>query len=139
MCPTQVSTAVDDEARIRVLIARWAQSVHRGDIDGVLARHAEALSMFNVAPPYEGIRSRAAYRVIWPPLFAWQALGARFDIETLEVTAGTDVAYAHALVLCGTAQELAERPELRLRLTFGLVKEQGEWVIAHEHHSFPHD
>ena len=136
---SQVSAAVDDETRIRALIARWAQSVHRGDIEGVLAGHAEQLTMYNVAPPYEGIRSRAAYRVIWPPLFAWQALGARFDIETLEVTAGTDVAYAHALVRCGTPQELTDRPDLRLRLTFGLVKERDEWVITHEHHSFPHD
>ncbi|MEV0476720.1 nuclear transport factor 2 family protein, partial [Streptomyces prunicolor] len=28
---------------------------------------------------------------------------------------------------------------LRLRLTFGLRKEKGRWLVAHEHHSFPHD
>lgn len=139
MCASRVSEVVEDEACIRALIERWAESVHRGEIGGVLERHAEDLVMYNVAPPYEGVRSRAAYRVIWPPLFAWQALGARFDVAELDVTAGTDVAYAHALVRCGTEEELAERPELRLRLTFGLVKERGEWVIAHEHHSFPHD
>jgi len=47
------------------------------------------------------------------------------------------VAYAHALLRCGMPQELSENPENRLRLTLGLRKEQGRWVVAHEHHSFP--
>jgi len=28
-------------------------------------------------------------------------------------------------------------PDNRLRLTIGLVKERGRWVVKHEHHSFP--
>jgi ketosteroid isomerase-like protein len=51
---------------------------------------------------------------------------------------GDDVAYAHALLRCGTRQELADNPENRLRLTLGLRKEHGRWVVAHEHHSFPY-
>jgi ketosteroid isomerase-like protein len=57
----------------------------------------------------------------------------------LEVTAGKDVAYAYALLRCGTPTELADNPENRLRLTLGLRKEDGRWVVAHEHHSFPDD
>jgi ketosteroid isomerase-like protein len=34
-------------------------------------------------------------------------------------------------------QELAANPVHRLRPTLGLRKEQGRWVLAHEHHSFP--
>ncbi|WP_282700589.1 SgcJ/EcaC family oxidoreductase [Streptomyces sp. CC219B] len=129
----------DDEALIRTLITNWAAAVHRGDLDTVLADHAEDIVMFDVPPPHEGIRGLAAYRATWPPFFAWQAQGARFDIESLDVTAGTDVAYAHALLRCGTPEELAEHPTLRLRLTLGLRKEAGRWLVAHEHHSFPHD
>ena len=55
------------------------------------------------------------------------------------MTAGEDVAYAHALLRCGTPQELSEKPENRLRLTLGLRKADGRWVVAHEHHSFPLD
>ena len=129
----------DDEKQIRTLITRWADAVHRGDLEAVLADHAEDLVQYYVPPPHAGIRGLAAYRALWPPFFAWQAQGARFDIDTLDVTAGHDVAYAHALLRCGTPRELAEQPTLRLRLTFGLRKEQGRWLIAHEHHSFPHD
>jgi uncharacterized protein (TIGR02246 family) len=129
----------DDQAQIRTLITDWAEAVHRGDLDGVLADHAEDLVMFDVPPPDEGIHGLAAYRAIWPPFFEWQAQGARFDIVTLDVTAGTDVAYAHALLRCGSPEELAGHPALRLRLTFALRKERGRWLVAHEHHSFPHD
>jgi len=32
---------------------------------------------------------------------------------------------------------LADHSDDRLRLTLGLRKEHGRWVVAHEHHSFP--
>jgi uncharacterized protein (TIGR02246 family) len=127
----------DDEKEIRTLIERWADAVHSSDMSGVLAKHSDDIVMFDVPPPYDGVRGIDAYRETWPPFFEWQARGASFEIVSLEVTAGEEVAYAHALLRCGTQQELANNPENRLRLTLGLRKEQGRWVIAHEHHSFP--
>jgi uncharacterized protein (TIGR02246 family) len=126
----------DDEEQIRTLIERWAAAVHRGDLNGVLADHSDDIVMFDVPPPHDGVRGIDAYRDTWPPFFRWQTQGASFEIVSLEVTTGDDVAYAHALLRCGTPQELAEQPANRLRLTLGLRKEQGRWVVAHEHHSF---
>jgi len=126
----------DDEERIRTLIESWAEAVHDSDITGVLADHSEDIVMFDVPPPYEGVRGIDAYRETWPPFFKWLARGASFEIVSLDVTAGDDVAYAHALLRCGMPKELADNPENRLRLTLGLRKEQGRWVVAHEHHSF---
>jgi ketosteroid isomerase-like protein len=77
-----------------------------------------------------------AYRETWPPFFEWQARGASFEIVRLDVTAGADVAYAEALLRCGTQEELAANPASRLRLTIGLRKQDGRWQVAHEHHSF---
>jgi uncharacterized protein (TIGR02246 family) len=128
----------DDEEQIRALIRRWAAAVHGGDMDAVLADHADDIVMFDVPPPYDGVRGIVDYRDTWPPFFEWQAGGASFDIESLEVVAGGDVAYAFALLRCGTPQELAENPANRLRLTVDLRKEGARWVVAHEHHSFPH-
>ncbi|WSF47094.1 SgcJ/EcaC family oxidoreductase [Streptomyces canus] len=128
----------EDEEQIRTLIEQWAVAVHRGDMNGVLADHSEDIVMFDVPPPYEGVRGIDAYRETWLPFFEWQAQGAAFEIESLDITAGDDVAFAHVLLRCGTTKDLAERPENRLRLTLGLRKEHGRWVVAHEHHSFPH-
>jgi uncharacterized protein (TIGR02246 family) len=127
----------DDEQQIRTLIERWAAAVHRGDLSGVLADHADDIVMFDVPPPYDGVRGIDAYRDTWPPFFEWQARGAAFEIVSLEVTAGADVAYAHALLRVGMPDELTANPENRLRLTLGLRKDQGRWVVAHEHHSYP--
>ncbi|HEY7484128.1 MAG TPA: SgcJ/EcaC family oxidoreductase [Streptosporangiaceae bacterium] len=126
----------DDEQQIRTLIEQWAAAVHAGDMDTVVADHSEDIVMFDVPPPNDGVRGIDAYRETWPGFFEWQARGASFDIVSLDVTAGSDVAYAYALLRCGTPQDLAERPETRLRLTIGLRKERGGWVVAHEHHSF---
>lgn len=128
----------EDEEQIRTLIEQWAAAVHRGDMNGVLADHSGDIVMFDVPPPCAGVRGIDAYRETWPPFFEWQAQGATFEIESLDVTAGNDVAFAHALLRCGTPEDFAERPENRLRLTLGLRKEHGRWVVAHEHHSFPH-
>jgi ketosteroid isomerase-like protein len=108
-----------------------------GDLEGVLADHSNDIVMFDVPPPYGGVRGIDAYRETWPPFFEWVAQGAAFDIESLEVSVGGTIAYAYALLRCGTPDEFARIPEKRLRLTLGLRKERGRWVVAHEHHSFP--
>ena len=127
----------DDEAQIRGLIERWATAVHEGDLDTVLADHADDIVMFDVPPPNDGARGLDAYRETWPPFFEWQRQGASFEITELAVTTGADVAFAHALLRCGTPEELDSQPAQRLRLTLGLRKEEREWRVQHEHHSFP--
>jgi uncharacterized protein (TIGR02246 family) len=127
----------DDVAQIRTLIEKWAKAVHIGDMEGVLADHSADIVMFDVPPPEEGVRGIDAYRETWPGFFEWQRRGAVFEIVSLDVIPGEDVAYAYALLRCGTPDELASDPDNRLRLTLGLRKENGRWVVTHEHHSFP--
>ena len=105
-----------DEAEIRALIERWAKAVHACDMDSVLADHTDDIVMFDVPPPNE-VRGKAAYRDTWPPFFKYQKQGAVFEIVSLDVTAGNDVAFAHALLRCGTDEELRKDPDNRLRLT----------------------
>jgi ketosteroid isomerase-like protein len=102
----------------------------------VLADHAPDIVMFDVPPPEQGVRGIDAYRETWPEFFEYQASGAVFELESLEVTAGADVAFAFALLRCGTAEEFERTPERRLRLTIGLRKTAGRWTVTHEHHSF---
>jgi uncharacterized protein (TIGR02246 family) len=128
---------LDDEARIRTLIQRWAQAVHAGDLDGVVADHGAEIVMFDVPPPNDGVQGIDAYRATWPPFFDWQRQGAVFEIVDLDVTAGDEVAFAHALLRCGMPSELEKDPDNRLRLSIGLRKESGRWIVTHEHHSFP--
>src|ERR1700742_3841861 len=118
----------DDEREIRALIERWAIAVREADLDTVLAGHDPDIVMFDVPPPYEGVRGIQAYSETWPPFFAWLATGAIFEIDSIDVTAGTDVAFASALLRCGMPADLARQPELRLRLTVGLRKAGDHWI-----------
>jgi uncharacterized protein (TIGR02246 family) len=125
-----------DEQQIRDLIERWAAAAHDGDLPAVLADHAADIVMFDVPPPYQGVRGLGAYRETWPGFFEWQASGAVFEIESLEVTAGAEVAFAVALLRCGTPEQFEREPDQRLRLTVGLRKAGDRWTVTHEHHSF---
>jgi ketosteroid isomerase-like protein len=102
----------------------------------VLADHVPGIVMFDVTPPEQGVRGIAAYRETLPPFVEWRAPGAWFEIESLDVTAGADVASAFALLLCGKPAQLERNPEQRLRLTIGLRTADRRWTGAHEHHSF---
>ncbi|MCK2244514.1 MULTISPECIES: nuclear transport factor 2 family protein [unclassified Crossiella] len=125
-----------DEAQIRDLIQRWATAVHAADLPAVLADHAPGIVMFDVPPPEQGVRGLDAYRDSWPGFFQWQSGGALFEIESLEVTAGAEVAFAFALLRCGTPADFERDPDRRLRLTLGLTKTGDRWSVTHEHHSF---
>jgi uncharacterized protein (TIGR02246 family) len=125
-----------DEEQIRGLIQRWTAAVHAGDMATVLADHASDIVMFDVPPPYEGLRGIDAYRDSWPGFFRWQASGGSFELESLDITAGTDVAFAYGLLRCGTQADFDRDPDQRLRLTIGLLKTDDRWVVTHEHHSF---
>jgi ketosteroid isomerase-like protein len=125
----------EDEVAIRVLIERWATAAHEGDLEAVTAHHAADIVMYDVPPPEDGVRGLDAYRQTWPGFFRWQET-ATFDLLSLKVVAGQDVAFAYGLLRCGTPQELDAVPDRRLRLTVGLRKIGGQWTVLHEHHSF---
>ena len=127
----------DREADVRRLIERWARAVRTGDLDGVVADHADDIVMFDVPPPDDGVRGIDAYRATWPPFFEWLRQGAVFEIVELDVTADADVAFVHAVLRCGMPADIDADPENRLRLTIGLRRLDGRWQVTHEHHSFP--
>jgi uncharacterized protein (TIGR02246 family) len=127
---------MSDEGDIRQLIEDWARAVGRQDMNGILDRHTADILMFDVPPPNE-VEGLEAYRRTWEPFFDHFRRGGMFEIVKLNVTAGDRVAYATALLRCGTHEELAKDKMTRLRLTVGLRKIDDRWHIAHEHHSFP--
>jgi ketosteroid isomerase-like protein len=107
------------------------------ELEAVLADHVDEMVMFDVPPPVE-LRGISSYRDSWPPFFKWlEDEGGAFEIARLDVTASETVAFATALLRCGTKASLTKDSTPQLRLTVGLRKIDGAWKIAHEHHSFP--
>jgi uncharacterized protein (TIGR02246 family) len=128
---------MSDDDEIRDLIIGWIDAVRSCDLDGVLAHHDPDIVMFDVPPPFRGVRGIIEYRESWGPFFVWLRQGAVFELVDLDVVAGADVAFAYALLRCGMPADFADEPDNRLRITVGLRKRDGRWVVTHEHHSFP--
>ncbi len=120
-----------NEKQIRILIENWAKAIRDGKIDGILARHTKDVVMFDVPPPLQS-KGIEAYKKTWDLFFQYSSGGeGSFELVDLDITAGDIVAFCHALLIIGGAK----KPQCRL--TIGLRKVRGEWLIAHEHHSAP--
>jgi ketosteroid isomerase-like protein len=128
---------VSDADEVRGLITRWVDAVARCDLEEVVRQHDQGIVMFDVPPPYAGVRGIDEYRDSWGPFFEWLRQGATFELTELEVVADQDVAFAFALLRCGTPSDFEAKPDNRLRVTVGLRKFDDRWAVVHEHHSFP--
>lgn len=128
------------ESQIKALIEAWTDAVRRHDLPAILAHHEQDIVMFDVPPP---LRSRGMdeYGKTWDLFFKYHKPLQAFDIEELEITAGEDVAFAVAIIRCGSATFSGppEQGGFLFRLTIGLRKIDGAWRITHEHHSVPAD
>ena len=127
---------MNDEDTIRKMIEDWAKAVRARDFDGILANHSPEILMFDVPPPLES-RGIEAYRATWDLFYSAQPEPIAFDIQHMDVFAGSDVAFVAALMRCAETGKNGERIPLDFRLTVGLRKIDGRWTILHEHHSVP--
>jgi uncharacterized protein (TIGR02246 family) len=125
-----------DEARIRGIVENWARAVRTKNIDGILANHSSDVLMFDVPPPLQS-KGIEAYKKTWDLFFSWSHDPVVFDFTTMNITAGSDVAFVTALMRCTGTEANRERIELEFRLTIGLRKVGSQWLITHEHHSIP--
>jgi ketosteroid isomerase-like protein len=123
---------------VRAIIEGWAAGVRAQDIDAVLTGHSPELLLFDVVGPVR-LEGLDAYRRTWvEQFFPWHGGTGRFELVDLKVSAGTDVAFATALLECA-GTEGGKKVAFTLRLTIGLEKRNGEWLVIHEHHSQPLD
>ena len=124
-----------NESQIRQLIENWALAVRNKDMDGILAHHSADVVMFDVPPPFQSTGIEA-YRKTWDIFFKCTKPDV-FDIQELNIKAGEDIAFCYATMKCSDKSNADDYVDLPFRLTIGLEKTDGQWVIVHEHHSIP--
>ena len=131
-----MSSQDQNHGQIRRLLADWSAAVRRKDYDGVLRNHSRDVLMFDVPPPFqsEGID---AYRKTWDLFFGWTTSPPKFELSDVRITAGQEVAFVTARGKCLGPDAHGQTEELEFRLTLGLRKSDGLWIIEHEHHSVP--
>lgn len=126
----------DDESAVRTIVAEFANTWNRHDMETMHALDTEDVEWINVTGNYW--RGKAAvykgHDTIHRTIFAKTGMSVlQAEIRCI----APDVAVVVATMIFGpvvipTGQEL---PELKTRGSFTMVKRQGSWMIAHFHNT----
>jgi ketosteroid isomerase-like protein len=127
---------MDNASQIREILQTWAENTRTGNLNAVLANHAPNLLIYDVLPPMK-YESAAAYRASWGDWQPENVGEAVFALRDLVITAGSDVAFAHAFIHCAGTTPTGKKYEDLVRATFCLTKTNGAWRITHQHISKP--
>ncbi|MDZ4086595.1 MAG: nuclear transport factor 2 family protein [Tabrizicola sp.] len=120
---------LDAQTEISQMLDTWAASVRAHDLEGAVRGRNADVVMFDVPEPLQA-KGIDAYRDTWRLYFRDEG-SRRFELLETRIVAGEDVAWVHALLRCTTDDAPAGR------LTMGLRRVDGRWIVEHEHHSFP--
>ncbi|MBG0562641.1 YybH family protein [Actinoplanes aureus] len=122
---------------IQEVVERKAALLETGDAKAILSHYADTFVEYNLAPP---LRQPGDGRDP-APLEAWLAgfeAPPRREVTQLEITADGDVAFATSIdCLTATPRGSAESFSLWFRVTLGLRRIDGRWLVTHEHESVP--
>jgi ketosteroid isomerase-like protein len=127
----------DNQTQIREIIEAKAAALHTGDVKAMLAYFAPEVVEYTLAPPLRQPTDARDPAPVERWIATFEAPPAR-EVTRLEITAGDDVAFATSLdCLTATPKGMTDSFSMWYRVTLGLRRIDGRWLITHEHHSVP--
>ncbi|MBF6427562.1 DUF4440 domain-containing protein [Nocardia cyriacigeorgica] len=143
MSSSEVSPAPTDRdvtahAEIRRRIDTLIEALHAKDLDIIARCYTRDVVSFDVEPPLQhaGI---AAKLDNWKRVFAVFDT-VRYEMRELRFTVGDEVAFGHAFArLHGTLTHGAATDGMWVRVSYGMRRVDGVWLIAHDQVSVPLD
>ena len=122
---------------IREVIEGKAALLETGDAKAILSHYAPGYVEFNLAPPLRqpGDNQGPAALAAWIASFE---APPRREVTQLEITTDGDVAFATSLDrLTAVPRGSTESFSMWFRVTLGLRRVDGRWLVTHEHESVP--
>ncbi|WP_406026141.1 nuclear transport factor 2 family protein [Nocardioides sp. NBC_00850] len=127
-----------EEAAIRGQIEKVIDGLRAKDLDTLREPYAPDVVSFDVEPPLQhvGIEAKLAN---WERVFqVFETVD--YELRDLTLSVGDDVAFGYAFGrLSGTMKNGIANDGMWVRVTYGLRKIGGTWVIAHDQVSVPLD
>jgi uncharacterized protein (TIGR02246 family) len=127
-----------DDVRIRERVNTLVQALRAKDIDALMAHYASDTVTFDLGPPLQ-VQGAGAYRRNFEAWFASTHGPIHFELHDLRVEADGDIAFCHYLAHVESTRTTGKKADYWVRVTAGLRKIDGRWVITHEHISMPID
>ncbi|QLY28487.1 nuclear transport factor 2 family protein [Nocardia huaxiensis] len=127
-----------DEAAIRARIDTVIDALHAKDLDALKQVYAADVVSFDIDPPLQHV-GIAAKLENWVRVFEFFDT-VRYELRDLTFTVGGDVAFGHGFGrLSGTLSNGTATSGMWVRVSYGLRKIEGTWMIAHDQVSVPLD
>jgi ketosteroid isomerase-like protein len=127
----------DNERDIRTVIEAKAATLKTGDVKTMLSYFAPEVVEFSLAPPLRQTNDPHDPAPVEEWLATFEAPPNR-EVTQLEITVGDDVAFATSIdSLSAVPKGMTEGFTLWFRVTLGLRKIDGRWLVTHEHESVP--
>ncbi|WP_280426559.1 YybH family protein [Nocardia carnea] len=127
-----------DEAAIRRQIDKVVQGIRAQNLEAVRQVYTADVVSFDVEPPLQHVGT-AAKLENWAKVFlAFERV--TYELRDLTLTVGEEVAFGYAFGrLGGILKNGPTTSGIWVRVTYGLRKIEGTWLIAHDQVSVPVD
>jgi uncharacterized protein (TIGR02246 family) len=136
--PTPTPTPAREDAQIRERVDAVARALRAKDVDALMKHYAADMVTFDIGPPLH-IRGVDAYRKNFERWFGSVQGPIDYEVHDLRIAVREDVAFCHSVCHVRSQRTNGERADYWVRVTSGLQKSNGQWLIAHEHVSMPID
>jgi ketosteroid isomerase-like protein len=130
------STSPIGEEQIRTRLESLVQALRAKDIGALMAHYAPDNVTFDLRPPLQ-VLGADAYKKNFEAWFASVQGPIGFAIHDLRITATEEVAFCHYLGHVESTRTTGDKADYWVRVTAGLRKMNGRWMISHEHISMP--
>ena len=122
---------------IREVVLARAEQLQAGDVKAMLAHSAPRVVQFSLAPPLVQHVDTSDPGPVEQWLATFEAPPRR-EVTQLEITTDGDVAFATSIdSMTATPRGMTEPFTLWYRVTLGLRRIDGRWLVTHEHESVP--
>ena len=126
------------EDQIQRLVEARCRAVSNGVAKGIVKNVAENAVIFDVVGPMFAVGKSAALERAQQWLASYDG-PPQWDIENLHVVAGDSVAFCHCISRVRGRLKTQVEVDMWFRTTLGFQKEDGRWLIVHDHSSDPFD
>ncbi|MFK4085383.1 YybH family protein [Kribbella sp. NPDC020789] len=133
-----MTNPAQDEGQIRHQLDTIVEALRDKDLERLKGVYTADVVSFDVEPPLQHLGIEAKARN-WANVFTFFET-VSYEIRDLSLTVGGDIAFGYAFArLSGTLKNGTDVPGMWVRVTYGLRKIDGTWLIAHDQVSVPLD
>jgi uncharacterized protein (TIGR02246 family) len=129
------TTPTRDDIQIRQRIDEWLRALCAKDIDAVMAHYAPDMVVYDLMPLQ--LKDINAYRKNFEAWFGSVQGRIEYEIHDMRLATSQDVALGHYVGRVRYTRTTGEKNDYWVRVTMGLHKTNGQWLVTHEHVSLP--